>query len=66
MGNFIAYELLPIILNRNLTASTVRLFVLMARLILQKAPGGTLLRTVTGSAVPAAVPAISDLSLIHI
>lgn len=39
MGNFIAYELLPIILNRNLTASAVRLFILMTRLILQKAPG---------------------------
>lgn len=38
MGNFIAYELLPIILNMSLTASAVILFVLVMRLILRKAP----------------------------
>lgn len=38
MGNFLAYELLPIILNMTLTASAVILLVLLARLALRRAP----------------------------
>lgn len=38
MGNFLAYELLPIILNMTLTASVVILFVLLYRLLMRKAP----------------------------
>ena len=38
MGNFLSYELLPIILNMTLTASVVILFVPLYRLALRKAP----------------------------
>ena len=38
MGNFLTYELLPIILNMTLTASVVILFVLLYRLLMRKAP----------------------------
>lgn len=38
MGNFISYELLPIVFNMSVTASVVILFVLLARLLLKKAP----------------------------
>lgn len=38
MGDFIAYELLPIILNMSLTASAVIALVLLARLALRRAP----------------------------
>ena len=38
MGDFLAYELLPIILNMTLTASIVIVLVLLARLVLRRAP----------------------------
>ena len=38
MGNFISYELLPIVFNMSVTASVAILFVLLARLLLKKAP----------------------------
>ena len=38
MGDFLAYELLPVILNMTLTASVVIVFVLLARLALRRAP----------------------------
>lgn len=38
MGDFISYELLPIVFNMSVTASMVILFVLLARLLLKKAP----------------------------
>lgn len=38
MGNFISYELLPIVFNMSVTASAVIVFVLLARLLLKKAP----------------------------
>ena len=38
MGDFLAYELLPIVLNMTLTASIVIAFVLLARLALRRAP----------------------------
>ena len=38
MGNFISYELLPIVFNMSMTASVVVVFVLMARLLLKRAP----------------------------
>ena len=38
MGNFISYELLPIVFNMSVTASVVIVFVLLARLLLKKAP----------------------------
>ena len=38
MGDFLAYELLPIILNMTLTASVVIVLVLLARLALRRAP----------------------------
>lgn len=38
MGTFLAYELLPIILNMTLTASIVIVLVLLARLALRRAP----------------------------
>ena len=38
MGNFLAYELLTIIVNMTLTASVVIVPVLLARLVLQRAP----------------------------
>ena len=38
MGNFISYELLPIVFNMSVTASVVIVFVLLARLLLKKTP----------------------------
>lgn len=38
MGNFVSYELLPIVFNMSVTASVVVVFVLLARLLLKKAP----------------------------
>ena len=38
MGNFISYELLPIVFNMSVTASVVIVFVLLARLLLKRAP----------------------------
>lgn len=38
MGNFISYELLPIVFNMSVTASVVIMFVLLARLLLKRAP----------------------------
>ena len=38
MGDFLAYELLPVILNMTLTASVVIVLVLLARLALRRAP----------------------------
>ena len=38
MGDFLAYELLPIILNMTLTASIVIVLVLLARIVLRRAP----------------------------
>ena len=38
MGNFISYELLPIVFNMSVTASVVIAFVLLARLLLKKVP----------------------------
>ena len=38
MGDFLAYELLPVILNMTLTASVVMVLVLLVRLVLQRAP----------------------------
>ena len=38
MGAFLSYELLPIVFNMSVTASVVILFVLLARLLLKKAP----------------------------
>ena len=38
MGNFVSYELLPIVFNMSVTASVVIVFVLLARLLLKKAP----------------------------
>ena len=38
MGDFISYELLPIVFNMSVTASVVIVFVLLARLLLKKAP----------------------------
>ena len=38
MGNFISYELLSIVFNMSVTASAVIVFVLLARLLLKKAP----------------------------
>lgn len=38
MGDFLAYELLPVILNMTLTGSVVIVFVLLARLALRRAP----------------------------
>lgn len=38
MGNFISYELLPIVFNMSVTASVAILFVLLARLLLKRAP----------------------------
>ena len=38
MGDFVAYELLPVILNMTLTASIVIALVLLARLALRRAP----------------------------
>lgn len=38
MDNFISYELLPIVFNMSVTASVAILFVLLARLLLKKAP----------------------------
>ena len=38
MGDFLAYELLPIILNMTLTASIVIVLVLLVRLVLRRAP----------------------------
>lgn len=38
MGDFVAYELLPIILNMTITASVVITLVLLARLVLRRAP----------------------------
>lgn len=38
MGGFISYELLPIVFNMSVTASAVIVFVLLARLLLRKAP----------------------------
>ena len=38
MGNFLSYELLPIVLNMTLTASIVIVLVLPARLALRRAP----------------------------
>ena len=38
MGDFLSYELFPIILNMTLTASVVIVFVLLCRLLLRKAP----------------------------
>ena len=38
MGDFLAYELLPVILNMTLTASVVIVLVLLVRLVLQRAP----------------------------
>ena len=38
MGNFISYDLLPIVFNMSVTASAVIVFVLLARLLLKKAP----------------------------
>ena len=38
MGDFISYELLPVVFNMSVTASVVIVFVLLARLLLKKAP----------------------------
>ena len=38
MGDFISYELLPIVFNMSVTASVAILFVLLARLLLKRAP----------------------------
>ena len=38
MGDFISYELLPVVLNMSVTASVALLFVLPARLLLKRAP----------------------------
>ena len=38
MGNFVSYELLPIVFNMSVTTSVVIVFVLLARLLLKKAP----------------------------
>ena len=38
MGDFISYELLPIVFNMSVTASVAILFVLLTRLLLKKAP----------------------------
>lgn len=38
MGHFVSYQLLPIVFNMSLTASVVIVFVLLARLLLKKAP----------------------------
>ena len=38
MGDFVSYELLPVVLNMSVTASVAILFVLLARLLLKKVP----------------------------
>ena len=38
MSHFVSYDLLPIVFNMSLTASVVIVFVLLARLVLKKAP----------------------------
>ena len=38
MGDFVSYQLFPIVLNMSLTAGAVIVFVLLARLVLKKAP----------------------------
>ncbi|MDY3282727.1 M56 family metallopeptidase [Dysosmobacter sp.] len=38
MGNFLSYRLLPMVLNMSVTAGAAILFVLLARLLLKKAP----------------------------
>ena len=38
ISHFVSYQLLPIVFNMSLTASVVIVFVLLARLVLKKAP----------------------------
>lgn len=58
MGDFLAYELLPVILNMTLTASVVS-FLSCCTAGIAAAPRSAL-RALAGGAVPAAVPGVAD------